>query len=61
MPIKVKYDSDEAKHIARRADGLAEKLIAGETLRIALPIARLVYEKVTASYKRIEKKYGEVI
>ncbi|KKL97299.1 hypothetical protein LCGC14_1835910 [marine sediment metagenome] len=61
MPIKVKYDSDEAKHIARLADTLADKLIAGESLRLALPIARLVYEKVTASYKRIEKRHGGVV
>ena len=60
MSIKVKYDIDEAKRIARIEDGLADKLIAGETLRLALPIARLTFEKVIASYKRIEKKYGNV-
>jgi hypothetical protein len=59
--VKVKLTTEEAKRVSHCAEGVANKLIAGETLRLALPIARLVHEKVIASYKRIEKKYGKVV
>ena len=58
---KIKLTTEEAQHVSRLANSLTDKLIAGETLRLALPIARLVHEKVIASYKRIEKRHGEVI
>ena len=61
VKTKIKLTTEEAQNVARIADGLANKLIAGETLRLALPIARLVHEKVIASYKRIESRYGEVV
>jgi hypothetical protein len=59
--VAVKLGSkEEAEHISKVAHNMAEGLIAGETLRLALPIARLIHEKVFASYKRIEHKYGKV-
>ena len=52
--------SDEARRVTKIADMTAKRLIAGETLRLALPISRLIHEKVFANYKSIETKYGKV-
>ena len=61
MKTRVKLTDEEAARVSKMATNLANKIIAGETLRLALPIARLMYEKVVANYKRIENKYGEVV
>ena len=58
---RIKLTSDEANRVSRTAESIAIKLIAGETLRLALPIARLIHEKIIAEYKVIQGKHGEVI
>jgi hypothetical protein len=57
---KVKLKTEEAERINTVADRLSKTIIAGETLRLALPIARLIHEKIFAEYKKIEEKYGKV-
>jgi len=57
---RVKLTTEEATRINRVADAMVNKIVAGETLRLAVPIVRLMHEKIALMYKRIEKKYGEV-
>jgi hypothetical protein len=57
---KVKLTTDEAIRINKVADKLSKTIIAGETLRLALPIGRLIHEKIFTEYKKIEEKYGKV-
>ena len=58
---KIPLTHEEAVRIGRIARSVADKLICQETLRLALPIVRLAHEIVTADYKRIKEKHGEVI
>jgi len=58
---KIKLKRNEATNIPRIASGLADKLIAQHGLRPALVMARLIYERIYANYKRIEAKYGKVM
>ena len=58
---KIPLTHEEAARVSRIARGVADKLICQETLRLALPIVRLVHEIVVADYKRIKEKHGEVI
>jgi len=61
-PMKrIKLTTEEAVRVNRIADVTVNKIIAGETLRLAMPIARLIHEKIIAMHKRIEDKYGEVV
>ncbi len=58
--MTVKLTTEEARRVTNVADKLSKRIIAGETLRLALPIARLIHEQVFANYKSIEEKYGKV-
>lgn len=50
----------DAERITVIANAMANRLIAGESLRLALPIADRTASIIRAQYKRIEEKYGEV-
>lgn len=56
----IKLTTEEAGRVTDVADKLAKRIIAGEGLRLALPIARLIHENVFANYKNIQSKYGSV-
>ncbi len=58
---RIKLTSEEATRVNRIASAMVDKIIAGETLRLALPIVRLMLEKTIVAYGRIKNKYGEVI
>ena len=58
---RIRLTSEEAARINKVASAMVDKIICGETLRLSLPIIRLMYEKVTVAYKNIEEKYGEVV
>ena len=58
---RIRLTTEEAKHVNELATALTDRLVSMETLRLAMPIIRLQYDKVTVMYSRIEKKYGEVI
>ncbi len=58
--LKVKLKKGEAVIITRRANNIANDLIARYGLRKAFVIGKLVHEKVLANYKRMEEKYGTV-
>ena len=57
---KIPLTHEEAVHVSHIARSVADKLICQETLRLALPIVRLVHEMVVADYKRIKERYGKV-
>lgn len=58
MPrVKIRLKKGEAAEVTKLANGLADKLICQNGLRIALVVSRLVNEKVFASYKSMERKY----
>lgn len=61
MKEKIKLTSVEAAHVNHVARAVADKLICQETLRLALPIVRLTHEIITADYKRIKERHGEVV
>jgi len=52
---------DEIARVRKIATAMVDKIICGETMRLALPIVRLMHEITTAKFKQIENKYGEVI
>ena len=58
---RIKLTTEEAKRVNQIADVTANRIVSGETLRLAKPIARLIHEKIIAMHKRIEEKYGEVV
>jgi len=58
---RIKLTTEEAKRVNRIADVTVNRIVAGESLRLAMPIARLIHEKIIAMHKRIEDKYGEVV
>ncbi|KKM63219.1 hypothetical protein LCGC14_1513670 [marine sediment metagenome] len=59
--IRIRLASKEAARVNEVASAMVDKIIAGETLRLTLPIVRLMLEKTIVAYKRIESRYGEVI
>ena len=58
---RVRLTSEEAARVNKVASAMVDKIICGETLRLSLPIVRLMLEKTIVAYGRIKKKYGEVI
>ena len=58
--IRIKLTSEEAARVNKVASVMVDKIICGETLKLSLPIVRLMLEKTIVAYKRIEGKYGEV-
>jgi hypothetical protein len=48
------------KRVVEVANKLADRLICTQGLRLSLPIAKSVFEKVLASYKRTEQAHGKV-
>ena len=58
---KIPLTHEEAARVSHVARGVADKLICQETLRLALPIVRLAHEMITADYKRIKERHGEVV
>ena len=61
MKTRIKLTTEESARINRVASVLTDRIICSETLRLSLPIVRLMLEKTIVAYKKIEGKYGEVI
>jgi len=54
---KDRLTTEDHRKIARTADGIAKKIIAGEGIRRALLIAKAVNEKVIANYKSLRRNH----
>ena len=57
---KVKVSNHDATTIGPIADNIAKSWIAAHGTSAALALSRLVHEKIFATYKHMEQKYGEV-
>lgn len=58
---RIRLTSEEAARVNKVASAMVDKIICGETLRLSLPIVRLMLEKTVIAYKKIEEKYKEVV
>lgn len=58
---RVKLTNEEIVRVRHIAESMVDRIICGETLRLALPIVKLMSEITIAKYKAIESKYGEVV
>ncbi len=58
--IRIRLTRAEAVDVSRVAHVIAEKLIATHGSKQAVSIGRLIHEKIFASYKRLEGKYGKI-
>lgn len=58
--LRIKLTRTEAVNMSRVANKVAEGLIATHGIKQAVGIGRLIHEKIFASYKRLEHKYGKI-
>jgi hypothetical protein len=58
---RIRLTTEEARRVRVVAEAMVDKIICGETLRLTLPIVRLMGEIAVVKYRKIEEKYGEVV